>query len=67
MSLLGTKHQEATKAIGVTNSGGLLELFSTEDGSTWTLIVTSPDGCAYLVAAGTDWRGIAWNLKGPEA
>ncbi len=53
---LGRKYQEATVAAGVTNGGGLVEVLTTSDGSTWTIIVTTPQGMSCLVAAGNGWR-----------
>jgi hypothetical protein len=56
---LATKYQELPVAIGVTNRGGLVEVLSTDDGETWTIIISSPDGQACMVAAGEGWRRLA--------
>ena len=53
---LDRKYQEAPIAAGVTNSGGLMEILTTSDGSTWTIIMTTPQGMSCLVAAGNGWR-----------
>ena len=37
---LAQKYREAPIAIGVTNQGGLVEVLSTGDGKTWTIIVS---------------------------
>jgi len=58
---LAAKYQEAPVAIGVTNSGGLVEVLSTGDGQTWTIIVSNPDGTACLLAAGEGWRAIRFD------
>ncbi len=50
------KYQEAPIGAGVTNSGGLVEVLTTSDGSTWTIIVTTPQGVSCLVATGEGWR-----------
>jgi predicted alpha/beta-hydrolase family hydrolase len=55
---LATKYQEAPVAIGVTSSGGLVEVLSTGDGNTWTIIVSNPNGVSCLLAAGEGWRAI---------
>ncbi len=55
---LANKYQEATVAIGVTNAGGLVEVLSTGDGLTWTIIVSNPDGLTCLLATGEGWRAI---------
>lgn len=53
---LATKYQEFPVAGGVTNSGGLVEVFTTPDGRTWSIIVTLPNGMSCLIAAGEGWR-----------
>ncbi len=56
LGLLAQKYQELPIAVGVTNRGGLVEVLSTGDGKTWTIIISSPDGEACMVAAGEGWR-----------
>ena len=53
---LAKKYGEVPIAVGVTNKGGLVEVLSTGDGNTWTIIVSTPDGTSCLVAAGEAWR-----------
>ncbi len=53
---LAQKYKEAPVAIGVTNSGGIVEVLTTSDGATWTIIISTPDGTSCLVAAGENWR-----------
>ncbi len=55
---LAQKYQEVPVAIGVTNRGGLVEVLSTGDGTTWTIIISTPDGQSCLVAAGEGWRAV---------
>ncbi len=55
---LASKYKEAPVAIGVTNAGGLVEVLSTGDGLTWTIIVSNPDGLTCLLATGEGWRAI---------
>ena len=60
---LAQKYREAPIAVGVTNSGGLVEVLTTGDGNTWTIIVSNPDGMSCLVAAGEGWRKINIDLN----
>ena len=53
---LAKKYSEAPVAGGITSTGGLVELLTTRDGSTWTIIVTTPQGVSCMVAAGQDWH-----------
>jgi hypothetical protein len=45
-------------AVGVTNRGGLVEVLSTGDGNTWTIIISSPNGESCMIAAGKSWRAL---------
>jgi hypothetical protein len=53
---LAVKYKEAPIATGVSSTGSLIEVLSTHDGETWTLIVSSPDGNSCLIGSGQGWR-----------
>jgi hypothetical protein len=53
---LADRYKETPVALGLASNGNLLEVFSTDNGATWTIIVTSPNGTSCLVAAGQDWQ-----------
>lgn len=54
---LAGQYGEVPTALGVVNTGALLEVFTAKDGLTWSVVVTSPDGeISCLVAAGEGWR-----------
>ena len=53
---LAKKYGEAPVAVGVTNKGGPVEVPTTGDGNTWSIIVSMPDGRSFPVAAGEAWR-----------
>ena len=53
---LAVIYKETPIATGVSSNGSLIEVLSTHDGDTWTLIVTSPDGNSCLIASGQGWR-----------
>ena len=55
---LAQKYKEAPVAIGVTTSGGMVEVLTTGDGGTWTIILSNPNGTSCLVAAGEGWRAL---------
>ena len=54
--LLDARFAETPAAIGLTSSGGLVELFRTKTGSTWSLILTTPHGRSCLLSSGSSWR-----------
>ena len=47
--------------------GGVVEILTSPDGNTWTIIVTTPQGMSCLVAAGEGWRAVEQDLVEPEA
>jgi hypothetical protein len=67
LDLLSSKYKESPIALGVTNSGGLVEVLSNAKGGTWTIIVTTPQGVSCLVAAGEGWRNMESASLDPEA
>ncbi len=58
---LAQKYQETPVAIGVTAAGGMVEVLTTGDGGTWTIILSNPNGTSCLVAAGDGWRALRFD------
>jgi hypothetical protein len=56
MKQLSQSFSEAPTAIGVTSTGELLQVLASADKSTWTIVVSRPDGLSCIVAAGADWQ-----------
>ena len=56
VDLLDGRYSEQRVAMGLESNGRLFEVFATEDGSTWTMVVTTPNGAACVVAAGLEWQ-----------
>lgn len=67
LEVLAEKYSEAPVAVGVANNGGLVEVLTTGDGNTWSIIITSPQGLSCLVAAGEGWKVIEQMALDPEA
>ena len=67
LALLAKKYKETPIAAGVTNTGGLVEVLTDIKSSTWTIIVTTPQGISCLVAAGEGWRNMEQIALEPEA
>jgi hypothetical protein len=55
---LTKRYSEAPVAVGLANSGVLVEVLSSDNGSTWTIIVSQPNGTSCLVAAGKEWQDL---------
>jgi hypothetical protein len=66
ISHLGKNHHEATTAMGITSSGKVIEVLTSEKG-TWTIIVTNPDGRSCLIAAGEEWESVKRIAMDPNA
>lgn len=52
---LSMKYGEHPEATGITPQGGVIEVFRTESGSSWTITLVNPQGIACIVATGTSW------------
>ncbi len=63
---LAEKYREAPVAIGVTSTGGMVEVLTTSDGTTWTIIMSNPNGTSCLVAAGEGWRALRFNITAAD-
>lgn len=64
LSVLEEKYEEKILSGGVANNGGLVEVLTSEDGKTWSIIITSPKGISCLVAAGEWWQRKKEIVKG---
>ncbi len=55
VKFLGERHAEAPVAYGLAANGGLIEVFTTADGATWTIVLTMPNGMSVVVGSGEAW------------
>lgn len=53
---LAAKYQEEPVATGISSKGALLEVLSSEDGDTWTILLTAPNGTTCVVDTGQAWQ-----------
>ncbi len=61
---LNGKFDEAPIAAGLAANGSVLEVFTSPDGVTWTIVLTQPDGATCVMASGESWMGIPLPKKG---
>ena len=66
LEILQQKYKEQPVALGVTHNGGLVEVLTTGNGNTWSIIVTTPQGLSCLVSAGEGWRTMPDVSPDPE-
>ena len=55
---LSNAYQEKPVAMGLASSGGVVEVLTNEQGTSWSIIVTMPSGVTCLVAAGEGWEAV---------
>ncbi len=67
IELLAARYREAPVAMGINKMGALVEVLTSADGATWTIVVTTPAGMSCIVAAGEGWRGKPPTVKGEGA
>ena len=65
---LAGNYAEAPVAAGLASSGAVIEVFTSGDGATWTIVLTRPEGTSCLVAAGEAWMTLPVKVavKGPD-
>ena len=66
LEFLAENYQEAPISRGIANNGGLIEVLTSRDGSTWTILITMPDGQTCMVAAGSDWGQLPSAVQSAE-
>ena len=64
---LKSRYSEAPVAIGLAVNAGVIEVFSTGDGATWTMVLTLPDGMSCVMATGEAWEHLTWTVLDPQA
>lgn len=65
--MLHQKYAERPSALGVQANGHLVEIFVSNDGASWTIVVTRPDGWSCIVAVGEHWESLPDPVTGPLA
>jgi hypothetical protein len=53
---LSKRFHEEPVALGLTNNGSVIEVLTSDDGSTWTMMISRPNGSSCLIAAGEGWE-----------
>ncbi len=55
---LGDRYAEESVGLGIAQNGGVIELFTSKDGATWTIVLTMPNGLSHMIATGESWMQI---------
>ncbi len=66
---LDSEYREKTAAVGIADNGAAVyEILTSSDGSTWTLLYSTPNGLSCLMATGQYWQSLPQTVApGPEA
>ncbi len=67
LELLAQKYEETPIAVAITSDGRLLEVLSPKDGTTWTIIMSTPDGTSCILASGEEWKTLNETDLDPRA
>jgi len=65
--MLQQKFAEQPSALGLQADGQLVEVFVADDGASWTIVLTRPDGRSCIVAVGRHWESLPGPINGPLA
>ena len=55
---------ETLKSVGLEKAGGVIEVYSSDETGSWTILITRPDSISCLVASGQMWEQEAIPLPG---
>ena len=66
LDYLSAKYSEKPIAMGIAANGGLIEVLTSTEGTTFTIIVTMPEGETCMVAAGESWESLSGSLAKPQ-
>ena len=62
---LEEKFGETLRSLGLHRDDGVVEVYSSEETGTWTILMTRPDGMSCLLAAGQRWEQDVHPLEKP--
>lgn len=54
--ILGERYGEAPASLGVQGNGHLLQVFTSAESGSWTILSIAPSGVGCVIAAGQNWR-----------
>lgn len=52
---------EAQTGLGLVSAASVIEVWSSKETGTWTILMTDPEGQSCLVAAGEAWKSVPWS------
>ena len=67
VELLARRYDERPQSLGLGDDGRVLELFTSEEGGSWTMLSVAPDGRSCVLATGRDWQQRRAAVAEPDA
>lgn len=67
MTNLANNFNEQPVAMGLTNKGAVIEVFSSNKSGSWTFLVTMPSGITCVVASGSGWELLKIKIAGEDS
>ncbi len=67
VELLARRYAEAPLSLGLGDDGSVIELFTSEEGDSWTMLRVTPDGRGCVLATGKNWQQRHAAVEGPDA
>jgi hypothetical protein len=64
---LKDRYDEAPNSFGLQSNGNLLQVYSSEEKGTWTMVSTTPTGVSCIVAEGKRWESLPTPSTDPMA
>ena len=58
VKMLESRNAETPVSVGLAANGAVVEVFATVDGTSWTILMSMPDGRTCLMAAGESWMSV---------
>ncbi|MBF0392032.1 MAG: hypothetical protein HQL38_05065 [Alphaproteobacteria bacterium] len=64
---LSKDYSESVLGLGMDSEGNVIELLTARDGTTWTLLITTPDGTSCVMSTGQSWESMPQTVAGRDA
>lgn len=64
---LGNRYGEAPVSLGLQSNGNVLQVFTSAESGSWTILSVAPSGIGCIVAAGKNWTTRAPQPAEPNA
>jgi hypothetical protein len=64
---LDKRYGETPVSLGLQTNGNMLQVFTSPETGSWTILSVAPTGIGCIVAAGRNWQSRSLAIHGPQA